>query len=79
MHGTGAAIGASRRGMGTIWERIFILTVAICPNRDTGRFIQRWRSSSIVSNNGLLLRLNNSDSLGEMSIPRYVDLFQFIV
>uniref|UniRef100_A0A672R833 acylaminoacyl-peptidase n=1 Tax=Sinocyclocheilus grahami TaxID=75366 RepID=A0A672R833_SINGR len=40
---------------------IVILITDILPLMDSGKFIQRWRSSSIVLNNGVKLRLNGSD------------------
>ena len=39
---------------------------------EMGSVIQRFKSSSIVFSSGMKLRWNNSDSLGEICMPRYV-------
>lgn len=42
---------------------------------ESGRFIHRVKSSSIVFNSGMKLRLNKSVRFWDMFIPKYVILF----
>lgn len=52
--------------------KIDILTFAILPVKESGRFVHNCRSSSVVFINGLKLRWNDSNSLGEMLRPKYL-------
>ena len=48
--------------------------MAIRPIMDSGNVIHRFKLSCIVFISGVKLRCNNSDSLGENCIPKYVML-----
>ena len=49
-------------------------SVEIRPMIGSGNVIQGFKSSSVVFNNGVKLSWNNSDSLGDIFIPRCVSV-----